>query len=118
MLILPFRRFGAYSPSHIYYPADVKHIIEYGKLRGIRVLLELDAPSHAGNGWQWGPEAGVGDLNVCVNQQPWRQFCIQPPCGQLNPSNANLYEVLRMVFKDLHDSLPMGETLHMGGDEV
>lgn len=71
-----------------------------------------------GNGWQWGPESGLGDLAVCVNQQPWRSYCIQPPCGQLNPANHNLYSILRNIYKDLKDVLPDGETLHMGGDEV
>lgn len=71
-----------------------------------------------GNGWQWGPTYNLGNLSVCVNQQPWRSFCIQPPCGQLNPVNLNVYEVLRSIYSDLLTALPAGETIHMGGDEV
>lgn len=41
-------RYGAYSPSQIYWPTDVTHIVQYAKLRGVRVLIEIDAPSHAG----------------------------------------------------------------------
>lgn len=111
-------RFGAYSSNHIYHPHDVRHLIEYGRLRGVRVMLELDAPSHSGNGWQWGPAHGFGDLAVCLNAQPWRNYCIQPPCGQLNPANQNLYGVLRHIYRDIVAMLPEGETLHMGGDEV
>lgn len=111
-------RYGAYSPDNIYYPDDVRHIIRYGWLRGVRVLIEIDGPSHAGNGWQWGSKQNLGDLAVCVNAQPWRNYCIQPPCGQLNPANPNLFGVLRDVYKDIIAMLPEGETLHMGGDEV
>lgn len=71
-----------------------------------------------GNGWQWGPDAGLGSLAVCVNQQPWRQSCLQPPCGQLNPANHALYQVLRDVFQDLAAHMPENEAMHMGGDEV
>lgn len=41
-------QYGAYSPKKIYSPKDVQHIVEYAKLRGVRVLIEIDAPSHAG----------------------------------------------------------------------
>lgn len=111
-------RFGAYSAKEIYSADDVKRIIEYAKLRGVRVIVEIDAPAHAGNGWNWGRLYGHGDLAVCVNQQPWRQFCIQPPCGQLNPVNHVLFEILRNVYRDIIEMLPHAETLHMGGDEV
>lgn len=71
-----------------------------------------------GNGWQWGPLYNLGNLSVCTNQQPWRSFCIQPPCGQLNPINLNVYDVLRSIYSDLLTSLADEETIHMGGDEV
>lgn len=80
--------------------------------------MEIDSPSHAGNGWQWGPEAGLGNLAVCVNQMPWRSYCIQPPCGTLNPINPNTYKILGLLYKDLLQIFPKGEIFHMGGDEV
>nr|CAD7193750.1 unnamed protein product [Timema douglasi] len=110
--------FGAYSSREVYTPSDVTELLEYSLTRGVRVLLELDAPSHAGNGWQWGPSTGLGDLAVCVNQQPWRSYCIQPPCGQLNPANPGVYRVLQDLYKDVLELWPEGEALHMGGDEV
>ncbi|KAJ3661457.1 hypothetical protein Zmor_005852 [Zophobas morio] len=111
-------KYGAYSDSKIYHPTDIAELISYAKLRGVRIIIEIDAPSHAGNGWQWGPDAGLGDLSVCINQQPWRSFCIQPPCGQLNPVNSNLYKVLKDLYSDVINMLPKGEVFHMGGDEV
>ena len=31
---------------------------------------------------------------MCVNAEPWRTYCGQPPCGQLNPLNNFTYMVL------------------------
>ncbi|XP_021693811.1 chitooligosaccharidolytic beta-N-acetylglucosaminidase [Aedes aegypti] len=110
--------YGAYSERQIYSQQDVKDIFRYAKYRGIRIILEFDAPAHAGNGWQWGPEAGLGNLAVCVNRQPWRKLCIEPPCGQLNPANPNLYPTLQKLYHDFSSLIPPREILHMGGDEV
>ena len=46
--------------------------IVIGRLRGVRVLPEFDAPAHVGNGWQFGESEGKGKLAVCVNQEPWQ----------------------------------------------
>lgn len=37
---------GAYSSKHVYSPATVQRIIEAGRVRGIRVMFELDTPGH------------------------------------------------------------------------
>nr|XP_023013669.1 chitooligosaccharidolytic beta-N-acetylglucosaminidase isoform X1 [Leptinotarsa decemlineata] len=110
--------YGAYGPKQIYKPEDIQMLVKYALVRGVRILLEIDGPSHAGVGWQWGSEAGLGDLAVCVNKQPWRSFCIQPPCGQLNPANSNLYRVMNDLFTDIVEMLPNTGMFHMGGDEV
>ncbi|KAF5294923.1 hypothetical protein FQR65_LT10635 [Abscondita terminalis] len=111
-------KYGAYSLSKVYHPSDIRQLVRYAKLRGVRVILEVDAPSHAGNGWQWGEQAGLGNLAVCVNKMPWRYYCIQPPCGQLNPVNKHLYTVLAHLYQDVVDMFDEKETFHMGGDEV
>lgn len=86
-------------------------------MRGVRLLFEIDGPSHSGSGWEWGNEAGLGNLAVCINAQPWRSFCIEPPCGQLNPANQQLYPVLQKLFADIKQ-LGNVDIFHMGGDEV
>lgn len=113
-----FTIYGAYGPNFTYSPVVVREIIKFAKLRGIRVILEIDTPSHAGNGWNWGEQYGLGNLAVCVNMQPWRNYCIQPPCGQLNPVNGFIFGVLRDVYRHLRTLIPESETIHMGGDEV
>lgn len=113
-----FTRYGAYSANEIYTTEEVRDLINYAKVRGVRVVIEIDAPAHAGNGWQWGKEYGYGELAVCVNAYPWRNLCIEPPCGQLNPANPAMYRVLRDLYRDIAESLPQPALLHMGGDEV
>lgn len=113
-----FTVYGAYGPNLTYSPDGVSDIIKYAKLRGIRVIIEIDSPSHSGNGWNWGHRFGLGNLAVCVNKQPWRNYCIQPPCGQLNPVNPFIFGVLRDVYRHLQSLLPQDETVHVGGDEV
>ncbi|KAJ8944334.1 hypothetical protein NQ318_016141 [Aromia moschata] len=110
--------YGAYSEKQTYKPDDIRDIAEYAKIRGVRILIEIDGPSHAGSGWQWGPQAGLGNLAVCINQHPWRSYCIQPPCGQLNPTNPHLYNTLGTLFKDVTGMVPDINLFHLGGDEV
>ncbi|XKL63937.1 hypothetical protein PGB90_006301 [Kerria lacca] len=111
-------KYGAYSPEQIYTVQDITDLISHAKKRGVRIIIEIDSPSHAGNGWQWGESMGLGNLSVCVNKNPWRNYCVQPPCGQLNPINPNVYKVLGLLYKDLVNIFPEGEIFHMGGDEV
>jgi len=108
---------GAYSPDQIYTEEDIKDIVHYGDVRGVRVVPELDAPAHSGNGYQWGEEEGLGKLAVCVNRDPWEKYCVEPPCGQMNLANPNLYDVVEDIYRDMLDSFT-GSAFHIGGDEV
>jgi len=108
---------GAYSPRQVYTPEDVREIVEFARLRGVRVLPEFDAPAHVGNGWQWGEAEGKGRLAVCVNQEPWQEFCVEPPCGQLNPVNPHVYTTLAKLYQDFMELFDT-DMFHMGGDEV
>ncbi|XP_057328353.1 chitooligosaccharidolytic beta-N-acetylglucosaminidase-like [Microplitis mediator] len=106
-------RYGAYTPSKVYTAHDIKEIVEFGFLNGVRVLPEFDAPAHVGEGWQW-----VGDnATVCFRAEPWSKYCVEPPCGQLNPASERVYEILEGIYKDMmYDFKP--DIFHMGGDEV
>ena len=110
-------QYGAYSEQQIYTPRDVGTIVRYATARGIRVMPEFDQPAHCGHGWQWGPKQNKGSMAVCVGQEPWQSACVEPPCGQLNPLNDNVYEVLGNIYKsylEMFDS----DVFHLGGDEV
>lgn len=81
-------KLGAYSSRQIYTPEDVKDIIEFGRERGVRVLPEFDAPAHVGEGWQ------DTDFVACFNKKPWQDYCVEPPCGQFDPTKHKLYDSL------------------------
>jgi len=64
--------YGAYSPYQVYYPEDVIELVKYARVRGVRIVPELDTPAHVGNGWQWAEKDGKGRMAVCVNQEHGR----------------------------------------------
>lgn len=106
-------RYGAYTPSKVYTAQDIKEIVDIGFLNGVRVLPEFDAPAHVGEGWQW-----VGNnATVCFRAEPWSKYCVEPPCGQLNPASERVYEILEGIYQDMIDDFKP-DIFHMGGDEV
>jgi hexosaminidase len=109
--------YGAYSPSKVYRPEDIKELVHYATVRGVKIVPEFDAPAHVGSGWEWGERAGMGQLALCVNKEPWPTYCVEPPCGILNPVNDNIYSVLSNIYQDMND-LFQSDIFHMGGDEV
>ena len=42
---------------------------------------------------------------------------MEPPCGQINPVNENVYEVLDKLYQDFFELFET-DMFHMGGDEV
>ncbi|KOB65498.1 Beta-hexosaminidase [Operophtera brumata] len=111
-------QYGAYGPGAVYTTDDVRAIVKHAKLRGIRVLLEVDAPAHVGRAWSWGPAAGLGDLAYCVEFEPWDAWCGEPPCGQLNPRNKHVYSLLEKVYAEIIQLTGVDDLFHLGGDEV
>ncbi|BFG03971.1 probable beta-hexosaminidase fdl [Drosophila madeirensis] len=109
---------GAYSESETYTEQDVREVVDFARIHGVQVIPEIDAPAHAGNGWDWGPKRGMGELAVCINQQPWSFYCGEPPCGQLNPKNNHTYLILQRLYEELLQATGPTDLFHLGGDEV
>lgn len=41
------------------------------------------------------------DFALCFFQQePWQSYCVEPPCGQLNLANENMYNILGTIYKE------------------
>ncbi|KAA0202353.1 hypothetical protein HAZT_HAZT010951, partial [Hyalella azteca] len=110
--------YGSYSDRDLYQPEDIRNLVVYGRVRGVRVLPEFDAPAHVGSGWEWGPQEGLGELTVCYKQEPWQEYCVEPPCGQLNIANENIYPVLGKIYKEMVELFGPIDMFHFGGDEV
>lgn len=81
-------KLGAYSRTEVYTHSDISELVTYAAVRGIRIVPEFDAPSHVGEGWQ---DSG---FLVCFNAQPWGRYCLEPPCGQFDPTKPELYDRL------------------------
>ncbi|XP_063932961.1 chitooligosaccharidolytic beta-N-acetylglucosaminidase isoform X2 [Zophobas morio] len=105
------RKYGAYTPKKIYTPEDVADIVAHGKECGVRVVPEFDAPAHVGEGWQ------NTDYVVCFKAAPWQDYCVEPPCGQFDPTKDGLYDALESLYGDMIKQF-QPTIFHMGGDEV
>jgi len=103
---------GAYSPAHTYSPEDIRKIVEFAAERGVRVLPEIDMPGHA---FAW--SASHPHLVTCAAAQPWEQFCAEPPCGQLDPTLSETYELIAKVLGEVARLFP-DPVVHLGADEI
>jgi len=108
-----FAEYGSYSPEETYRPWEVEDIVSYAAKRGVRVLPELDTPAHVGAGW----DAVDPSFTLCVNKEPWTDWCVEPPCGQLNPASQGMYDVLENIYREMI-SMFGDIQFHMGGDEI
>ncbi|XP_023022824.2 beta-N-acetylglucosaminidase NAG3 isoform X2 [Leptinotarsa decemlineata] len=102
-------KYGAYGPDKIYTAEDIKDLIEYARIRGIRTILEVDAPGHVNEGWNRLNKRN-GKLIICGETEV--------TSGQLNPDNPNTLKILRTIYEDLFELGTDAEMFHIGGDEV
>lgn len=99
---------GAYDPFyHVYTQEVIKDIIEFARLRGIRVVVEFDSPGHSQS---WGKSLPI--LATCYSDgKPNGKF------GPIDPSNNLTYVFWQSFIKELSSVFP-DKYIHFGGDEV
>lgn len=106
---------GAYGPGLFYSPATLASIQEYGALRGVETIIEIDMPGHTSS-------IGLGypDLIAAFNVQPsWDLYASEPPSGTLKLNSSAVDSFLTTLFQDLLPRVsPYSSYFHTGGDEV
>lgn len=95
---------GAWAPTATYSPTQLKQIVEYARLRGIRVMPEIDTPAHSAS---W----GVGRPDVVL------PCAADPYSSLLDPTKNATYELIQQLFTELASIFP-DAVFHAGGDEV
>jgi hypothetical protein len=98
---------GAYSAEERYSKLDVADVVEFARLRGVRVMLEIDTPSHTACWCR-----GYGD-KVCP-PKPCKDGITRTP---LDPSTNNTFAMIQQILQELSVQFPE-ELLHVGQDEV
>lgn len=98
---------GSYTPQERYSTMDFEEIVEYARMRGVRVVPELDVPGHEASWCKGYPE-------VCPSEN-----CFEP----LDPTSDKTWELIQGVLdewsgKEQGKGIFFDNYFHMGGDEV
>lgn len=108
----------AYSEREIYTIQDLQHIIKYAKNRGVRVIPEIDLPGHARAGWrQINPDLVACGDSWWSNDVWASHTAVEPPPGQLDIMNDEVYEVIADVYNELSEIFT-DNVFHVGADEI
>ncbi len=99
------------SDGNFYTQAEMREIIEYARMRGIRVVPEFDMPGHT-TSWF------VGHPELASKPGPYeieRKWGIFEPV--MDPTNEDLYKLLDGFLGEMAALFP-DAYMHIGGDEV
>ncbi len=110
---------GAYKNGDerlMYMPSDVAEIVQYAQNRGIRIIGNIEMPTHTFS-WSYAYPDIVNCATTTPNS-PFSQssFSLQPPAGQLHPNKPQTYEVVTKVIKGVASLFP-DKYIGIGGDE-
>ncbi|THC87218.1 hypothetical protein EYZ11_013335 [Aspergillus tanneri] len=109
---------AAYSAHEIYSHADLHKITAYARARGIRIIPEIDMPSHASAGWRQVDPEMVTCTDSWWSNDVWElHTAVEPNPGQLDIIYDGTYEVVRDVYNELSDIFP-DHWFHVGGGEI
>jgi hexosaminidase len=101
---------GAFTARERYRQEEVQGIVEYGRLRGIKVMIEFDVPGHAAAWCKGYPE-------ICPKVTSPQ--CLEP----LDPSKEVTFDLIDSLLSESTGRAPGAglfpyRLLHLGGDEV
>jgi len=99
------------SDGYYYTQNEIKDLIKYANLLGIRIVPEFDIPAHTAS-WIFAyPYLGSSEKTLKMI----RTYGVQNPV--MDPSKKQVYKFLKKFFKEMTKLFP-DEYIHIGGDEV
>ncbi|CAF4228716.1 unnamed protein product, partial [Rotaria sp. Silwood2] len=97
-------RAGAFSTYHVYTPADVNDVIEHARLRGIRVIPEIDTPGHT---YSWGKSMPELITPCWANGKPYQAiYGIQGAMEIFNPIEPRVYSTMDALLREVKSRFP------------
>lgn len=99
---------GSYTKEERYTQEDIRELVEYGRKRGVKIMIEFDMPGHAAS-WC------AGYPSICPSST-----CLQP----LNPASNLTFPLITSLLGECtgagtsHSGLFPYSLMHLGGDEV
>lgn len=96
---------GAYTPGMVYTQIQIQEIVEYARLRGIRILAEFNTPAHSRS---WGvshPEL----LTACEGIHTGK-------LGPIDPTKEETYTFVRRLLSEVISVFP-DDYVHLGGND-
>nr|CAH8862910.1 unnamed protein product [Trichobilharzia regenti] len=92
----------------VYLPDEVSGLLEYARLRGVRVTPEFETPAHTK---MWNVPT-LPLLTVCYkDDKPSYDY------GPINPTDNGTYTFLRQIFNEVLSGFP-DSMIHLGGRDV
>ena len=91
---------SAFSPLHVFYPEDVREVVQYGRERGVVVFPEVDFPSHSGILTKVYPEM------ACWMPEGYATL--------INPLYADLWPIMRDIYGAVDALFPPEYPIHIG----
>ncbi|KAL5021202.1 hypothetical protein ScPMuIL_000357 [Solemya velum] len=100
---------GAFHPAFVYSLEDIAEIIEYARIRGIRVIPEFDTPGHT---YSWGLSRPDILTQCYQGGRPVNGYL-----GPMDPSKNETFRFLKNLFNEVFHVFK-DKFVHLGGDEV
>lgn len=97
--------------GQIYKEEDIKELINYAKIRGIRIVPEIDSPAHTAALYKYDK-----DMIVSCTQPNFDEFNELNKYA-INPINPNTMKLIEDIY-DYITSLFPDRYFHLGGDEI
>ncbi|CAF1111011.1 unnamed protein product [Didymodactylos carnosus] len=95
------KNLGAYSQDHVYTLKDVQEIIEFARLRGIRVIPEFDTPGHT---FSWSKSHPDLITDCWQDGKPNQAiYSVQGEREIFDVTKPIVYEIMEKLLNEIHE---------------